>query len=259
MTPDELLTIYDAELRQKAEITRMHREVLPGIVRYIGEDQKDAFISWCSLDPSNADQVINEQIAYFSKRVPEFEWKYYAHDQPADLSERLLRKGFIPADPGSIVVLDLENAPHTLWDGDSSLVRRVTTPGEIDEIISMENDIWNKELTRIGMGLKHDLQTTPDLVSIYGVWQDGRVVSAAWQFYMPPTRWVSLYGGSTLPGYRKRGYYTSLIAARAREARERNCRFLTVDASPQSRPILEKHGFVFLDTSIEFEWERPSL
>ena len=48
---------------------------------------------------------------------------------------------------------------------------------------------------------------------------------------------------STLANYRKKGYYSSLLAIRAREATASGYPLLMVDASHMSRPILEKHGF----------------
>jgi len=83
---------------------------------------------------------------------------------------------------------------------------------------------------------------------------DGQIVSAGWTYYYPPTQFARLLGGSTLPDYRKRGYYTALLVTRVREARQRGCRFLTLDASPMSRPILEKHGFQCLEFSTLCRW-----
>ena len=64
----------------------------------------------------------------------------------------------------------------------------------------------------------------------------------------------SLWGGSTLPEHRGRGIYSSLVAARAGEARERGCRWLTVDCSPMSLPILERRGFERLAVTTPFIW-----
>lgn len=256
MDNQEFLQLYDNELRRQVEWTRMQREVIPGIVRYITDDLKDGFVAWSELTPQNADRVISEQVAYFSPTADEFEWKWYSHDQPADLDDRLARQGFTAEGYEALLVMNLDDAPEYIHAADTSCVRKVTTADEIDEIIAMEEEIWHKEMNRLGKGLKHDLQVYPDLLSVFGVWQDGRVVSAAWQFYLPPSRWVSLFGGSTLEKYRKQGFYTALIAARAQEAVSRGYRFLTVDASPDSRPILEKHGFRFLGYSRSFNWEK---
>lgn len=45
------------------------------------------------------------------------------------------------------------------------------------------------------------------------------MVSAAWTHYLPGTSFATLWGGSTLKQYRQRGYYSALLAVRAREAR----------------------------------------
>ncbi len=256
MNNDELRAQYDAGLRRQVEWTRMAREELPDLVRYKSEDGHEGYISWTHLTPENADRVIEEQIAHYSPLVDEFEWKWYSYDTPVDLDARLIRHGLTPEEPEALLVMDLEDAPAYIHEADTSSVRLVTSVDEIDEIITMEEEIWHKDMNRLRRGLKHDLLHSPELISIYGVWQDGRVVSAAWQFFLPPTRWVSLFGGSTLEQYRKRGYYTALIVVRAREALERGYRFLTVDASPDSRPILEKHGFQFLGFSRPFTWEK---
>jgi len=72
--------------------------------------------------------------------------------------------------------------------------------------------------------------------------------------FHPRSSFASLWGGSTVPERRRRGLYTALLAVRAQEARRRGYRFLTIDASPMSRPICEKHGFQFLTCAHECVW-----
>ena len=55
---------------------------------------------------------------------------------------------------------------------------------------------------------------------------------------------ATLQGGATLPEWRSRGVYRALVARRAVLAAERGCEYLQVDASDDSRPILERLGFV---------------
>jgi GNAT superfamily N-acetyltransferase len=64
-----------------------------------------------------------------------------------------------------------------------------------------------------------------------------------------------LWSLSTLAAYRGQGLYTALLAARAQESIQRGIRFLTVDASPMSRPILEKLGFQWLSTFYPRKWQ----
>jgi GNAT superfamily N-acetyltransferase len=63
---------------------------------------------------------------------------------------------------------------------------------------------------------------------------------------------AGLWGGGTLPAWRGRGVFRSVIAHRTRLARERAFSHLFVDASAQSRPILERLGFVALAKTTPF-------
>jgi GNAT superfamily N-acetyltransferase len=54
---------------------------------------------------------------------------------------------------------------------------------------------------------------------------------------------VALFGGSTLPEARGRGAYRALVAARWRDAVARGTPVLVTQASPMSRPILQRLGF----------------
>lgn len=261
MNNSELLTIFDREVRRECEWTRMHREVLPNLVRYTETENPDGggLISWSNLNVENADTAIAEQIAHYRSMNMEFEWKVYSHDQPADLPQRLLAHGFTPEEPEALMVAHMDDLPADYWTMDVTAVSRITTPEDVDEIKRMESEVWTKDVSGFVRGMKHDLEHYPDHLSVFAVWQDGRVVSAAWTHYLFSTSFATLWGGSTLASYRKRGYYTALLAVRAREARERGFSFLQVDASPESQPILAKHGFRCLGYSSPYEWKPERL
>ena len=159
------------------------------------------------------------------------------------MPERLLAHGFTAEEAEALMVADINDLPAEYWTMDVTAVQRITTPEEVDEIVRMQSEVWGDEISGFASGLKFDLEHNPDDFSVFAVWQDGRVVSAAWTHYLLSTSFATLWGGTTLAQYRKRGFYTALLAVRAREARQRGFRFLQVDASPESQPILAKHGF----------------
>ena len=257
MKNSEILAIFNKEVRRECEWTRMRREVLPRLVRYTltGVGYGGGFISWSDLTVDTAKAAIQGQIDYYRALNVDFEWKYYHYDQPADLPERLLSHGFTADDPEALMVADINDLPEDYWTMDVSAVQRINTPEGVDEIVRMESEVWSKEISGFARGMKYDLEHNPDNISVFAVWQDDRVVSAAWTHYLLSTSFASLWGGSTLKQYRKRGYYTALLAVRAREARQRGFRFLQVDASPDSQPILARHGFRCLAYSTAYEWE----
>jgi hypothetical protein len=253
----EMLSIFTNEVRRECEWTRMRRDVFPHLVRYMLVDvgSGGGFISWSDLTRDTADAAIQEQVDYFKALRTDFEWKFYSYDQPVDLPERLLAHGFTAGEPEALMVADINDLPEEYWTMDVSAVQPVTTPEGVDEIVRMESEVWGKDEIGFAPGMKHDLVHYPENLSVFAVWQDGRVVSAAWTHYLLSTSFASLWGGSTLANYRKRGFYTQLLAVRAREARRRGFRFLQVDASPESQPILAKHGFRCLAYSTPYEWK----
>ncbi len=78
-------------------------------------------------------------------------------------------------------------------------------------------------------------------------------MASARLFYDGRSPFASLWGGSTLASHRKRGFYTALLAVRVQEAIRRGARYLTIDASPMSRPIVARFGFVHLDHGLRLQ------
>ena len=95
-------------------------------------------------------------------------------------------------------------------------------------------------------------------MSVYVTYIEGQPVSTAWIYFTKQSQFASLWGGSTLKNFRGRGFYTALLAVRVQEAKSRNVRYLTVDASPMSRPILEKFGFEMIAYACPCKWELKS-
>ncbi len=61
-------------------------------------------------------------------------------------------------------------------------------------------------------------------------------------------------GSATRPGWRGQGIYRALIGRRAELAAQRGLRYLQVDASDDSRPVLERLGFVVVTTTTPYVW-----
>ena len=72
----------------------------------------------------------------------------------------------------------------------------------------------------------------------------------------PGTDFAGLWGGGTDPRWRGKGIYRATVAHRARIAAERGYRYLQVDASDDSRPILDRLGFSTLCTTTPYVY-RP--
>ena len=118
----------------------------------------------------------------------------------------------------------------------------------------MESEVWGSDCGFIGDHLAGRRVTVPDRLAIYTVEAAGQVVAAAWVMLQADGQFASLYGGSTLEAWRGRGIYRALVAVRARLAAEHGYKYLHVDASEDSRPILQRLGFTAVTTTTPYVW-----
>lgn len=252
MNIGEVLALFDREQRREIELPGMDRHVLPGIVRFVRPRPAMSFVLYSDLDEATADAVIDEQMAYFRAHDLKMEWKVFGHDRPADLAARLIARGFVPEEEDAIMVLDVANAPPVLLAEPAADVRRLTDPAQLGEVVAVMEGVWHEKFDWIHERLGAHL-AIHGYLSVYLAYAGGVAVSAGWTYFYRGS-FAGLWGGSTLPGYRGRGLYTALLAARVREARARGVRYLTIDAGAMSRPIVARLGFERMTTAVSCEW-----
>jgi hypothetical protein len=251
---NETLALYEEQQRRKVHYYGMRTEQTPDVVRVVAQDEGEGAVIFSRLDESSADRVIREQIAYFEGIGQDFEWKVFSYDTPSDLRERLIACGFESEEPESIMVLDLETAPAALFAPVTADVRRITDPAQINQVVQILNQVWNDDHETLGDILAEELTHYGDYLSIYLAYADGIPASAAWIRFHEGSQFAGLWGGSSLAAYRQRGLYTALVSVRAQEARRRGVRYLTIDASPMSQPIVTKYGFQLLAVAHACKW-----
>lgn len=259
MERSQMISLYDQDQRKGVEYPDLRREITPHVVRHIDlSDFGEGIISYSQLNEANAEDAIREQIRYFEGIGQSFEWKLFDYDHPPDLKERLISHGFVIEDAEAVMALDLEAAPEILWQPIRQHVQKITDPEKLADVQTIEQQVWNEDAAWVLHLLGEPLEKHPEQVSVYVGYIDDQPASAAWIFFSQHSQFASLWGGATRLEYRKRGLFTALLAARAQEAKARQVRFLTVDAMPMSRPILEKLGFETLAYSYPCKWELKS-
>lgn len=250
MRAAELRDVYDRQVR-----TALTARLPPGwelswdgpLMRVSGGHR--GFVGYrdlAGLTGSGLDALIERTCAYFDARDAAFEWKWHAHDEPADLADRLLAHGFVAEDPETVLVgaaAELTEAP-ALPAGVA--IVEVTAEPDLRRIGELETEVWGTDSSWLAEELISRRRTDPDELSVYAAEAGGRYLSAAWLSFNPGTDFAGLWGGATLAGWRGRGIYRALVAVRARRAVERGCRYLQVDASPDSEPILRRLGFLVI-------------
>ena len=196
----------------------------------------------------------------FTDRRESFEWKLHGHDRPADLSERLIAHGFVPEDLETVVVAPVEDVTGELDPLEGVSLREVSERDDLDRIGAMEEAIWHdgqsdwlpeqpRERTGRRPTRDHDRRRRVG----------DEVVCAGWVRFVAGTDFATFSGGGTLPDWRGRGIYRAIVTYRANLAAERGFRYLQVDASSESRPILERMGFIAVTTTTPFIWTPPAV
>lgn len=256
MEREELIILYTQDQRIAVTYPDMQRQVTPDVVRHVGlPGSRGGAILYSHLTQDNVDRVIREQVEYFQGLGQDFEWKYYDYDSPPDLKERLVAAGFQAGEAEAVLALDVQKAPAILRQPVVQDVRQISDPELIEDVMSVQHQVWHEEFLGLRKYLVDTLRQYPQQMCIYVAYVDEVPACSAWVFFPSESQFAGLWGGSTLEAYRKRGLYTALLAVRLQEAARREVPFLTVDASPMSRPILEKYGFQFLANSYPFEWQ----
>lgn len=230
---NELLRAFDEQVRRGGR---------PGPV--VREDSPTwAGVAWSDLDAGTADAAIAEQVRHFAGR--EWEWKHYSHDAPADLPARLAAAGLVAEEPETVLVADLHEVHLVVPAGFE--VREVEDARDAADLVAVHDAVFGGDHSSVGRELLASDSTVGVVARV-----DGIPVSAGRLELGPGPDWAGLWGGGTLAAWRGRGLFRALVAHRAQLAAARGHRYLQVDATAASAPILRRLGFVELAVTTPF-------
>ncbi|MGW8574425.1 GNAT family N-acetyltransferase [Streptomyces niveus] len=209
-------------------------------------------VLWSDLDADSADAAIAEQKRHFTSLGLEFEWKVYSHDRPHDLAQRLVAAGFTPEPPETLMIAEAAALPDELTLPDGVRLIAVTDAAGVELMAEVHEQAFGTDRSRTRERLLAQLAAAPGDVAAAVALAGDLPVSAARMELPPGTEFAGLWGGGTVPAWRGRGLYRALVAFRTRLAAERGYRYMQVDASSQSRPILRRLGFEELSTTTPY-------
>jgi ribosomal protein S18 acetylase RimI-like enzyme len=256
--PDRALAAFDAEVRRsvRPDGSGARIEADPLVARWVGAEGRGwSGIAWSALGDADADAVIAAQVAYFAARGEKFEWKLYDYDRPADLGARLLAAGFGAEGEESLMVTEVSSAPTRVDVPPGVRLLPVTDEAGVGLLTDVHERVFGTDASRLRRSLLAQLRDHPEAVAMAVAMAGDQPVCSARIEFLPGTSFASLWGGGTLPEWRGHGIYRALIAYRARLAAARGYRYLYVDASPDSRPILARLGFSCLARTTPHVWD----
>jgi GNAT superfamily N-acetyltransferase len=258
LTSSSLLEAYDAQLR-----AHVH-DRLPDSVGFEQDGPVLRTTGWGNqgwveyhdlggLEGDELDALIARQVDFFERRGERFEWKLHGHDLPADLPDRLRAAGLRPEETETVVIARVDGIAAEPVLPDGVVLREVTSREDFPRIAQMEEAVWGSDHRWLD-DLAKEREADPKGLRIFVAEVGELVVSAGWVRFPSGTEFGTLWGGATLPAWRGRGIYRALVARRAQLAAEQDRRYLEVDASDDSRPILERLGFVAVTTTTPWVW-----
>jgi GNAT superfamily N-acetyltransferase len=256
---DTLLDLYDAQLRAHVPAHRpagVTVELDGPLVRTIGLGRY-GWVEYRDLgDVSEAelDRLIEAQIARFAERNEPFEWKFHSHDRPFFLEERLRAAGFVAEEVETVMIAETAAVVEGCGTPGGVALREVRDRIDFERIGEMEAAVWGRDDSWHADTFEQELAGDPAGLAIFVAEADGAVVSAGWVRFPSGTDFATLWGGATRPEWRRRGIYRALVFRRARLAAERGRRYVEVDASAESRPILERLGFRPITQTTPYVW-----
>ncbi len=206
---------------------------------------------------AEADERIEETKRWFRERGLGIQWMVGPFDTPKDLGERLLRHGFLRAGDQALMlrfglakvddiatnpeieVVDLKARPD-LWE--ASLQVNATAFKWPAEQTENERDGWFEDLQQ---------PATRSFMALL----DGKPVADAHLYLQAGVAYLG--GAATLPEYRSRKIYSTLLRRRLERARDEGYEVAMIHAEPMSRRVVSRFGFETYAMYDVYGWMEP--
>ncbi|SCD86057.1 Acetyltransferase (GNAT) family protein [Streptomyces sp. BpilaLS-43] len=263
MEPLGTLALFDREIREHARPggPGVRVERVGAVVRQTGGADDWSGVVWSApgLSPADARAEITAQIEHYTALgIGEFEWKRYAHDDPASLGELLTAAGFEAEPTEALLVAPVADLATGVRLPEGVRLEPVTDAAGVELMVRAHEEAFGTDGSRLRHQALAGLDGPPGtFVAVVALAGDEPVSSARMELH-PGTGFAGLWGGGTAKPWRGRGIYRALVAHRARLAAELGYRHLQVDATDRSAPILGRLGFSTLSTTTPYVYRTTS-
>lgn len=263
-TSAELLAAYDAQLRTDAETPSALTVVHHGPLRLVTFGGSRGFVTYADLgcaDEAGIGQLVHQALAYMrdDPQIRRVEWKTRGHDRAPGLHEALVRNGFTPDEPESIMLGEATGLLAEVALPAGVALRQVTEERDVRAMSAMSDRVFGDPVSdERADALLHRL-ALDDGMQLWVAEAAGEMISAGRLEPVAGTEFAGIWGGSTLEAWRGRGIYRALTAVRARAALGMGKTLIHSDSTAFSRPILERAGLVRVSTTTPYRWQAQAL
>ena len=193
-----------------------------------------------------ADARIDAIFKHYQKRGVPFLWLIHPSAEPADLDQRLMKRGFVELENCPGMTMDLADLPDNTREVPPTIhIREATTEDDLEAIYDLI--AWRWEVPSEARAL------LPEVSSSFDVTKPGSGLRCwiAWMFTEPVSKVVlnvhegvaGIYGVATKPEVRGLGLARSMTLMAFQAAREAGCSLGVLHSSMKAERLYEKIGF----------------
>lgn len=264
MLRERLIAMYDAQLRGDPEMYDAPTVTTIGPV-LVGTFpvRRRCFVTYppFAMAGSEVDDLIEEVIAHAvaHRCVDHIKWKLREHDPVPELLQRLREHGFIVHETETVLagrVEDVIGCDPGVPDGYTT--ERAVTELALRQAERLAGQVFGDSPQRIREQEDELIERCRDAPESFEMWlardAEGSVACSGRVDFVDGTDFAGLWGGACDRAHRGRGLYRALVGQRARSAQARGKRYIQVDCSEDSRPILERAGLIPITTVTAVIW-----
>ena len=242
---DDVLTSFNELLRRRPPVAGV--ELADRVTRVLSGSWTG--VLWSDLDAEVADAVIDREIERFTG-LGAWEWKLCSFDAPHDLADRLRAHGFVSEPVETLLMATLADLALNASPPAGVELFAVEDEHGVEALACVHEEAFGRPRPALWRGRLDEIRDgrAGAVVAMAG----GRPIGGGRIEFYGDTGFAGLFGGGTVPGWRRRGVFRAVVACRAAMAARRGCRYLQTDASDDSRPIFERLGFARLGTTTPF-------
>ena len=254
----EYLDAYDRQLRSEAETPSAVAVTRLGPLRLVKFAGGRGFVTYRDLggaDRAMISRWVEGALAHYrdDPGITRVEWKTRAHDRAPALHDALVRNGFVPGEPESIMIGEAALLAVDVSLPEGIHLRRVTSEPDVRTLSAMQEEVFGG-----GLAQRWQMRCSED-------WGSGMGWNSGWR---RPTgdRQLRPPGAGARHGVRRdlgRRHATGVAWARDLPSAHGGpctisaCARKTLihsDSTEVSRPILERAGLVKVSTTSPYLW-----
>ncbi|MBS1906545.1 MAG: GNAT family N-acetyltransferase [Actinobacteria bacterium] len=257
----DLLAAYDAQLRGSAELIGAEgiRRIGPVAVGvFPGGAGFASYVDLAGFGQRRIRSLVAEVRAHFEvlPEVRTAEWKTRGHDVAPGLETALADAGFVAEETESVMLGEAAALAADVPVPAGVVLREIRGADDILAMERMQAVVFGHgDGQERAQGMIARVAAGEDVV-LWIAEADGRVISTGRLEPVAGTQFAGIWGGATMPEWRGRGVYRALTAKRAQAALRRGVRYLHLDSTEFSRPILERSGLRKVTTTTPYVWTR---